>query len=159
MKMNREEKARFDRLVIDFCAKAETAFKKKGRNDFDDLSQEVALRLSAARLPEFKGGFSKEAVEAYGVKIANEVFREARSRERGEKLMDLASADNVADVSTPHHFVAAGEIAYYAERLDLDSFMMGDTLQEEAEYHGVTRQCIHQRVTYGRQLMNEFLVD
>lgn len=157
--MKRKEKSEFDSLVVGVCRDAEEKFRAAGRHDSDDLAQEVAVHLSAARLLEFKGGFDEESVVARGAKIAAQVLKEARLRDRGAKLMDIDSASCVPDVATPHHFLVASEIAATAVELDLDSFMMGDTLEDEAQHYGVTRQRAHQIVKEKRDAMAEFLVN
>lgn len=157
--MNRKEKKEFDSIVVMACRSAQEAFQKAGRNDAEDLAQEVAIHLSAARLVEFKAGFTKEAVERRGKEISAQVLREARKRDCGAKLMDIENASSVPDVSTPHHFLAAVEIANAAVELDLDSYMMGDTLEDEAQHYGVSRQRAHQIINEKRDIMSEFLVD
>lgn len=156
--MKVKEKAKFDSVVISISGSAKKAFEKSGYEDFEDLAQEVALRVSAARLSLPKGEISRSEVEQIGLKAFREVEKEARSRKRGLKLMDIESAVSVPDVSTPYHFAIAGEIAETACMLDLDSVMMGDTLEDEAQHYGVTRQRAHQIVNEKRDQMQEYLI-
>lgn len=157
--MKRKEKIEFDNLVVVACREAAAKFETAGRHDSEDLAQEVAVHLSAARLLEFKGGFSREEVMKLGRKIAAQVLREAKRRDRGARLLDIEKAVSIPAVATPHHFLVANEIAATAVELDLDSFMMGDTLEDEAHHYGVTRQRAHQIVNEKREAMAEFLVD
>lgn len=157
--MKRKEKAEFDSLVVNFRNGAEASFKKAGYDDAEDLAQEVAVRIAAARLNIPRGNFTMVAMEAEALSIFKEVAKEAHSRKRGLKLMDIEAAATVPDVATPHHFLMATEIAGAAVELDLDSHMMGDTLEDEAHHYGVTRQRAHQIINEKRAAMVEFLVD
>lgn len=157
--MKRKEKAEFDSIVIRISGSAKKAFEKAGYEDAEDLAQDVALRLSATRLRLPKGELNRSEIEQDGLSIFQQVAKEAHSRKRGLKLMDIESAISVPDVSTPYHFAIASEIASTAISLDLDSVLMGDTMEDEAEHYGVTRQRAHQITNEKRDQMLEFLVD
>lgn len=157
--MKRKDKAEFDSLVVSYRDSSEKAFRKAGYDDAEDLAQEVAVRIAAARHGIPREEYSINVMETKAVEVFKAVAREAHSRKRGLKLMDIEAAVSVPDVSTPHHFLVASEIASAAIELDLDSHMMGDTLEDEAFHYGVTRQRAHQIVNEKRQAMAEFLVN
>lgn len=156
--MKRKEKAEFDSIVVSISGSAKKAFEKAGYSDAEDLSQEVALKVAAARLSIPKGDYSSLVAEEIGLKAFREVEREARSRKRGLKLMDIENAVSVPDVSTPYHFAVAREMAGVAYDLELDYHLMGETLEEFAEHFGVTRQRAHQIINEKRDQMREYLI-
>lgn len=159
--MKHKDKINFDNTVVDISGRAKAAFERSGFADAEDLAQEVALMASAARVSSCKGESGRDVqaiAEALCLDAFHKVMKEARSRRRGLKLMDIENAATVPDVSTPYHFTIANELAIAAEGLDLDSFMMGDTLDDEAHHYGVSRQRAHQIVNEKRSKLNEYLV-
>lgn len=70
----------------------------------------------------------------------------------------LWHARNVEEPHTPDNVVMAAEMASLAEREGILPVVMGDTLSEEAEYFGMSRQRIHQMVNQARDSMSEYLV-
>lgn len=153
--MNKKEKADFDAYVVEFTKSVLGAYKAKGYDNAEDMSQEFAMLLSAERV-KISGAWYAEAPYA-AARIAKQVELDERSRSRGMKLMDLEKAVSVPEVSTPYHFLIAQEIAYTAECLDIDCVMMGDTLEDEADHYGVTRQRAHQIISERRDQMAEYL--
>lgn len=156
--ISRKEKARFDRLIVYWVGASKKAFARAGHADAEDMSQDLAASLSAARPSIMADSDMEGAMRKEVSSIVFHLHKEAMSRRRGLKLMDIEAASNVADVANPYHFLIAQEIAEHAVRNDLDSILMGDTLQEEAEYYGVSRQRAHQITEEKRRAMAEYLI-
>lgn len=156
--MKKKEKAQFDSLVVVARSEALQAFEREGFDNAEDMAQDVALRLSAARVKMAKGGDVSDRLPAIVGRLILSAIAGERSRRRGLKLMDIENAMSIPDASTPYHFLIAKEIAGVAVGLDLDSFMMGDTLEDEAQHYGVSRQRAHQIVTGLRSQMSEYLI-
>lgn len=157
MRMKNKDKADFESFVVQSSRLAAHGFSRAGYSEAEDMAQEVAIHLSAKRLQIVTDEFWREKAQAYRIEAFRAVAQAEGSRKRGLKLMDLESAAEVPDVSTPYHFLIAQEIAGIATSLDLDSLMMGDTLEDEAFHHGVTRQRAHQIVNSQRSQMSEYL--
>jgi hypothetical protein len=157
--LKKKEKTEFDSLVVAVSSGAQKAFEEAGLDDAEDMAQDVALRISAARLSKPKGKITQREVEEEAEIAIRAVVKDYKSRKRGLKLMDIENASSVPDVSTPYHYAVAREIAGAAIGLDLDCVMMGDTLEDEAQHYGVTRQRAHQIINEKREQMQEYLVD
>lgn len=153
--LKRKEKAEFDSFVVLARDGALQAFEKEGFENAEDMAQDVALRISAARLDILRNSNSLPAIAA---RLIMEAIAREKSRRRGLRLMDIETATSVPDVSTPYHFLIAKEIAGVAVGLDLDSLMMGDTLEDEAAHYGVSRQRAHQIISGLRDRMAEYLI-
>lgn len=156
--ISRKEKARFDSLVVYWVGAAKKAFARQGHDEAEDMSQELAASLSAARPSIMSDDDMEGAVRREVSSIAFQIHKEASSRRRGLRLMDIEAASGVADVANPYHFLIAKEIAEQAVRNDLDSILMGDTLEEEAQHYGVSRQRAHQITNEKRSHMADYLI-
>lgn len=160
MKLTRQTKAQkagFDAQVTAMTAKALRAFQAAGMNDAEDMAQDIALRLYSQRVEIARDDTWKEDADTILSLMIRDAISDARSRARGMRLMDLEAAVCVPEPSTPYHFLIAQEIAGVAESLDLDSHMMGDTVEDEAEHYGVSRQRAHQIINERRFIMSEYL--
>lgn len=133
-------------------------FTAKGYDDAEDMAQEVAMQLAGQRSDLCRSNDWQTAPNLVTAGAMARIEANARSRKRGMKLMDLEKAVSVPDVSTPYHFLIAQEIVGVAESLDLDSVMMGDTLSDESDHYGVTKQRAHQIVNGLRDQMAEYLI-
>lgn len=157
--MKRHDREAFDAFVINARNASLAAFMDAGYDEAEDMAQEVVTRLAAERVMIYKEAGAKWMVEATirWNEFEADVMEGELARKRGLKLLDLEHAANVAERSTPYHFTIAREIAKTAARLDLDSLMMGDTLEDEADHYGVTRQRAHQIISAKRDQMAEYL--